>query len=278
MRKEEPDGFITHKVYYDSLREFDDVTLGKFYRNLIDFCDGKEVQSIDPVSDAVFKIVIRHITKDMTVYTEKCRRNRENAKKRWDKEHRDEDDVDDLDDATACECMRLHANDTTAYNNANASKNTTVPIDTYISNISNIKESNVKESNVKEGNVKESNVNINKKDVCALQADAPAELMPYTFMLKDGTYHRISKMEYEDLKEAFPNVNLDIEIKKMVLWCSDPANAQKRKTKKGIMKFIRSWLGRSGAPAVFQKPEQNEKKEKSRYDYDELEKALTGKA
>ena len=262
MRKEEPDGFITHKVYYDSLREFDDVTLGKFYRNLIDFCDGKEVQSIDPVSDAVFKIVTCHITKDMTAYAEKCRRNRKNIKKRWDKDHQDEEDMDDSDDATVL-------NDTTVLNNTTVSKNTPVPIGTYISNVSNVKEGNVS---------KISNVNINKKDVCALQADAPAELMPYTFMLKDGTYHRISKMEYEDLKEAFPNVNLDIEIKKMVLWCSDPANAQKRKTKKGIMKFIRSWLGRSGAPVAFQKPEQNEKKEKSRYDYDELEKVLMGKA
>lgn len=273
MRKEEPDGFITHKVYYDSLREFDDVTLGKFYRNLIDFCDGKEVQSIDPVPDAVFKIVTCHITKDMTAYAEKCRRNRENIKKRWDKDHQDEEDnTDDLDDATACDCIRPYTNDTTVLNDTTVPKNTAVPIGTYISNVSKV--SNIKESNVS----KVSNVNINKKDVCALQADAPAELMPYTFMLKDGTYHRISKVEYEDLKEAFPNVNLDIEIKKMVLWCSDPANAQKRKTKKGIMKFIRSWLGRSGAPAVFQKPEQNEKKEKSRYDYDELEKALMGKA
>lgn len=275
MKKEEPDGFITHKVYYDSLREFDDVTLGKFYRNLIDFCDGKEVQPMDPVPDAVFKIVTCHITKDMTAYAEKCRRNRENIKKRWDKDHQDEEDnTDDPDDATACDCIRPYTNDTTVLNDTTVPKNTAVPIDTYISNVSNIsKVSNIKESNVS----KVSNVNINKKDVCALQADAPAELMPYTFMLKDGTYHRISKMEYENLKEAFPEVNLDIEIKKMVLWCSDPANAQKRKTKKGIMKFIRSWLGRSGAPAVFQKPEQNEKKEKSRYDYDELEKVLMGK-
>lgn len=275
-RKEEPDGFITHKVYYDSLREFDDVTLGKFYRNLIDFCDGKEVQSIDPVSDAIFKIVIRHITKDMTVYTEKCRRNRENAKKRWDKEHQDEDYTeDDLDDATVCDCMRPHANDATAYVDATVSKSATVPIDAYISNVSNIsKVSNIKESNVS----KVSNVNINKKDVCTLQADVPAALMPYTLLLKDGTYYRIPESDYKNLQEAFPNVNLDVEFKKMVLWCSDPANAQKRKTKKGIMKFIRFWLGKTDAPVVIQKPEPaNKVHEERRYDFDELEKILTGR-
>ncbi len=276
MRKEEPDGFITHKVYYDSLREFDDVTLGKFYRNLIDFCDGKEVQPMDPVPDAVFKIVTCHITKDMTAYAEKCRRNRENIKKRWDKDHQDEEDnTDDLDDATACDCIRPYTNDTTVLNDTTVPKNTAVPIGTYISNVSNV--SNV--SNIKESNIsKVSNVNINKKDVCALQADAPAELMPFTFMLKDGTYHRISKTDYKNLQEAYPNVKLDIELKKMVLWCSDPANAQKRKTKKGIMKFIRSWLGRSEAPVVIQKPEPaNKVHEQRRYDFDALEKALTGR-
>ena len=102
--------------------------------------------------------------------------------------------------------------------------------------------------------------------------------MPYTFLLKDGTYHRISESDFKNLQEAFPNVNLDVEFKKMVLWCSDPANAQKRKTKKGIMKFIRSWLSHTEKPVMIQKPEPaNKMHEERRYDYDELEKILTGR-
>ena len=262
MRKEEPDGFIVHALYHKRLLDLDDETLGTVFRNLILFYNGKDLEPATEGADMLIKILCDHIEKDVNAYVERCRINRENIKKRYEKSSQNSDDT----------------NSTTVYDGIQPYTN-----DTNDTNCTYITYSNVKESNVKEGNVKEGNVNIyinNKdiKDVCALQADAPAELMPYTFMLKDGTYHRISKMEYEDLKEAFPNVNLDIEIKKMVLWCSDPANAQKRKTKKGIMKFIRSWLGRSGTPAVFQKPEQNEKKEKSRYDYDELEKALMGKA
>ena len=119
---------------------------------------------------------------------------------------------------------------------------------------------------------------MNKKEVCTLQADVPAALMPYTLLLKDGTYYRIPESDYKNLQEAFPNVNLDVEFKKMVLWCSDPANAQKRKTKKGIMKFIRFWLGKTDAPVVIQKPEPaNKMHEERRYDYDELERILTGR-
>ena len=272
MRKEEPDGFIVHALYHKRLLDLDDETLGTVFRNLILFYNGRDLEPATEGADMLIKILCDHIEKDVNAYVERCRINRENIKKRYEKLSQDSDDTNST---TVYDCIPSYTND------ANDTNDTAVPMGTNRTYIkySNVKEGNVKEGNVKEGNVK-NNININIKDVCALQADAPAELMPYTFMLKDGTYHRISKMEYEDLKEAFPNVNLDIEIKKMVLWCSDPANAQKRKTKKGIMKFIRSWLGRSGAPAVFQKPEQNEKKnpEKSRYDYDELEKALMGKA
>ncbi len=276
MRKEEPDGFITHQLYFEHLLKMDNETLGGVYRNLILNFMGEEECPLDGAAYVITDIMNGHIQRDVKSYTERCRINKENARKRWEKyiQHKN-DDANATNNATASDHMQPHPNDATA-----SDRMQLMQTDAYIV------EDNVKENKI---NVKEDkpNVNVNlnvkeykkeiKKDVCALQADAPAELMPYTFMLKDGTYHRISKGEYENLKEAFPNVNLDIEIKKMVLWCSDPANAQKRKTKKGIMKFIRSWLGRSGAPVVFQKPEQNEKKEKSRYDYDELEKALMGK-
>ena len=241
MRKEEPDGFIVHALYHKRLLDLDDETLGTVFRNLILFYNGRDLEPATEGADMLIKILCDHIEKDVNAYVERCRINRENIKKRYEKLGQNSDDTND----------------------------TAVPMDTN-------------RTYIMYGNVKEDNVNINKdiykKDVCALQADASAELMPFTFMLKDGTYHRISKADYKNLQEAYPNVKLDIELKKMVLWCSDPANAQKRKTKKGIMKFIRSWLGRSEAPVVIQKPEPaNKVHEERRYDFDELEKILTGR-
>ncbi len=270
MRKEEPDGFIVHALYHKRLLDLDDETLGTVFRNLILFYNGRDLEPATEGADMLIKILCDHIEKDVNAYVERCRINRENIKKRYEKLGQNSDDTNDT---TVYDCIRPYTNDTSDTND------TAVPMDT---NRTYIMYGNVKECNVKESKVKEDNVNINKdiykKDVCTLQADVPASLMPYTFLLKDGTYHRISEADYKDLQEAFPNVNLDIEFKKMVLWCSDPANAQKRKTKKGIVKFIRSWLGRSEAPVVIQKPEPaNKVHEQRRYDFDALEKALTGR-
>lgn len=277
MRKEEPDGFITHQLYFEHLLKMDNETLGGVYRNLILNFMGEEECPLDGAAYVITDIMNGHIQRDVKSYTERCRINKENARKRWEKyiQHKN-DDANATNNATASDCMRPHTNDATASDRMRLMRT-----DAYIV------EDNVKENKI---NVKEDkpNVNVNlnvkeykkeiKKDVCTLQADVPAELMPFTFMLKDGTYHRISKADYKDLQEAYPNVKLDIELKKMVLWCSDPANAQKRKTKKGIMKFIRSWLGRSEAPVVIQKPEPaNKMHEERRYDYDELERILTGR-
>jgi hypothetical protein len=230
------------------------------------FYNGKDLVPETEGAGMLTSILCDHIEKDVNAYVERCRINRENIKKRYEKLSQN----DDANDTNVYDCIRPYTNGT---------NDTAVPMDT---NGTYIMYSNVKEGNVKESKVKEDNININKdiykKDVCTLQADVPAELMPYTFLLKDGTYHRISKADYKNLQEAYPNVKLDIELKKMVLWCSDPANAQKRKTKKGIMKFIRSWLGRSEAPVVIQKPEPaNKVHEQRRYDFDALEKALTGR-
>ena len=272
MRKEEPDGFITHQFYFGHLLKLDNETLGGIYRNLILNFMGEEENSLDGAAYVIADLMNDHIQRDVKAYTERCRRNKENARKRWEKLQ------DNANDATASDCIRPYTNDATASDRIRLHTNDATASDCirpYAKNANSNSNSNSKCNSNSNSNV---NININKKEVCALQADAPAALMPYTLLLKDGTYHRISESDFKNLQEAFPNVNLDTEFKKMVLWCSDPANAQKRKTKKGIMKFIRSWLGRVGTPVVIQKPEPaNKVHEERRYDFDALEKALTGR-
>ena len=273
MRKEEPDGFITHQLYFDFLLRLDNEALGAVYRNLIQTFIGEEADQVDnEAADVVVDIMNSHIQRDVESYTERCRINKENARKRWERLQ------SNANDATASDRIRLYTNDATASDR--------MRMDAYIieNNVIEDKSNlNVKEDKskveVKEDKSKvKVKVKEDIKDGCTLQADVPAALMPYTLLLKDGTYHRISESDFKNPQEAFPNVNLDTEFKKMVLWCSDPANAQKRKTKKGIMKFIRSWLGHTEKPVVIQKPEPaNKVHEERRYDFDELEKILTGR-
>ena len=59
-------------------------------------------------------------------------------------------------------------------------------------------------------------------------------------ILNDGTYFIIPNDYYEKLKPLFPDVNIKKELRKMSAWClSNPA---KRKTRRGITRFINSWL------------------------------------
>lgn len=63
------------------------------------------------------------------------------------------------------------------------------------------------------------------------------------FKLVDGTEFPIYESQYNTLKNLYTNVNLDYELIKMQGWFL--GNPSKRKTKKGIMRFITSWLSKA---------------------------------
>ena len=78
----------------------------------------------------------------------------------------------------------------------------------------------------------------------ALQA--PEILLPDqlagTLPLVDGTDYQISKAQVAEWHGAFPALDIVQQLKAMKVWIA--ANPQKRKTRRGIAKFIVSWLGR----------------------------------
>ena len=61
--------------------------------------------------------------------------------------------------------------------------------------------------------------------------------------LVDGTYYDVPEDKIPLWKQAYPAVNIDQELKKIIAWCD--ANPTKRKTRRGVTKFINSWLDRS---------------------------------
>jgi hypothetical protein len=61
--------------------------------------------------------------------------------------------------------------------------------------------------------------------------------------LVDGTYFDVPEDKIPLWKQAYPAVNIDQELKKIIAWCD--ANPTKRKTRRGVTKFINSWLDRS---------------------------------
>ena len=75
-------------------------------------------------------------------------------------------------------------------------------------------------------------------------------LSPYRLKLRSGNEYAPSEDEIARLKTAYPNVDVCVELQRMSLWLDN--NPPRRKTAKGINRFIQNWLARaqSCAPKV----------------------------
>ena len=87
----------------------------------------------------------------------------------------------------------------------------------------------------------ESNIN---KDLLpgAETASEPDEPIFITLTLNDKTEYPISCQKVKDYQELYPAVNIEQELRNMKGWIN--ANPAKRKTKRGIDRFINSWLSK----------------------------------
>lgn len=65
----------------------------------------------------------------------------------------------------------------------------------------------------------------------------------FVWMLRDGTTYELSQDDYNKLKSAFPEKDVDNLLRQCVLW--NDFNANKRKTRKGIRAHIRGWIANS---------------------------------
>jgi hypothetical protein len=68
--------------------------------------------------------------------------------------------------------------------------------------------------------------------------------------LADGTTYHVEVDISSELRKAYPKVDVAGELKKMRVWLI--ANPGKRKTRRGILRFINAWLSR--APVTQSKP------------------------
>lgn len=98
----------------------------------------------------------------------------------------------------------------------------------------------------------------------------------YKFLMKNGQEFRITEKWLDDLKEAFPKVPVDSELKKASMWCMNPANKDKLKTEMMMPQFIIAWMKRYRADDDVSNKKDSKKYSimESNYDYAELEKKL----
>ena len=82
--------------------------------------------------------------------------------------------------------------------------------------------------------------NIEKKDGSTANADSPSSPLFISLSLKDGSEYPVTESQVEEWKALYPAIDIEQEFRKMKAWCI--SNTAKRKTKKGISRFINSWL------------------------------------
>ena len=81
----------------------------------------------------------------------------------------------------------------------------------------------------------------NREDKRSTTLSSCAEkLSGISLILNDGTEFLIGEDYISKMKPLFPSVNVRSELRKMSAWCIN--NPSRRKTKRGITRFINSWL------------------------------------
>lgn len=71
----------------------------------------------------------------------------------------------------------------------------------------------------------------------------------FKLALKDGTFFDVTSDLLTMYQQAYPKINVQEEMAKMVAW--HLSNESRRKTRKGIKRSINSWLN-AAKPAQFQ--------------------------
>ncbi|MEJ8760607.1 helix-turn-helix domain-containing protein [Enterocloster sp. HCN-30185] len=91
--------------------------------------------------------------------------------------------------------------------------------------------------------INNNNTNNNINTICSEPEKSAPSGTGIKIPLADGTYFDVPEDKIPLWKQAYPAVNIDQELKKIIAWCD--ANPTKRKTRRGVTKFINSWLDRS---------------------------------
>ncbi len=198
-------------VYYDNeviVCRLPDEEAGRLFKSLFPY--GKE--SIKPNFDdnpalaMAFDILSMAIDRGKEKYAERCEKNRQNISKRWNTEG------------------------TNVYNR--------IPSNTEGTNVYDripYKEKYKKRYKEKE---KEKDVNT----ICSEPETAPSQQSGICIPLNDKSSYDVPLDKIALWRDTYPAVDVEQELRKMVAWSH--SNPTKRKTRRGVDRFINSWLAR----------------------------------
>ena len=101
---------------------------------------------------------------------------------------------------------------------------------------------------------KDININTSAQSDKITHEPAPIEPSVITITLNDKSEFPIYQNMIDEWAELYPNVDIMQELRNMKGWCN--SNPTKRKTKRGILRFINGWLSREQDKPTFNKNNQ----------------------
>ena len=210
--------FCGYHSYLEVMEQLNDAEKGRLFTACLTYSKTGEVPQLSGNERFVFPTFKAQIDRDNAKYQEKCRKQSENIKKRWNTSE-----------------YQSIPTDTTVYHRIPPYTNDT----------------KTKEKEKTKGKAKDNY--IPPSVVCGElpSSPPPAAVLP----LVDGTDFEISVETVAELSGLYPAVDVAQQLRSMRGWLL--ANPKNRKTKAGIMRFVNSWLSReqnSARPAANQKP------------------------
>lgn len=218
--------FCAYHSYLDALEPLTDAERGRLFVACLKYSKSGEVEHLSGNERFVFPVFRGQIDRDNAKYASKCKKQADNANKRWNK--------DDANDAMAYDSMP------------------TVPPHKKYADDAKEKEKEKEKEKTKE-------IIEPPTEVCGElpSSPPPAAVLP----LVDGSDFPIAQKTVDELSGLYPAVDINQQLRNMRGWLL--ANPKNRKTKAGIMRFVNSWLSREQNQAMPQNRQQFQKPTKA---------------
>jgi len=235
--------FILYTDIREALSQLDDATIGKLFLHIFDYVDSGIVPDMEPLEKMAFTFIKNQIDRDFTKYQNICEKRKLAGSKGG----------------------KARAEKQAKQTNAKFAKQ----------NQANQADNDSDNDNDNENeNENDSENDSDKKYICAepLQVSPPEPEEPpvISFILNDKSRYPIRQAQVDEWSGLYPAVDIMQELRKMAGWLD--ANPSKRKTARGIMRFVNGWLAREQDKGGNKKQAASPEQETS-FDLDEYERS-----
>ena len=229
--------FILYTDTREALSQLDDATRGKLFLHIFDYVESGIVPDMEPLEKMAFTFIKNQIDRDFTKYQTICEKRKLAGSKGG----------------------KARAKKQAKQANAKFAKQS---------------QANQADNDSDNENVNDSENENDKKYICAepLQVSPPEPEEPpvISFILNDKSRYPIRQAQVDEWSGIYPAVDIMQELRKMAGWLD--ANPNKRKTARGILRFVNGWLAREqdkgGSKKLVASPEQE-----TSFDLDEYERS-----